>query len=195
MTRSFTDPRPLSRALCLGFAALLAAGAALPTAAQQAPAGKTLAATLEVYVFPTEGQTAEIQSTDEAKCYAWAVENAGVDPFALQKQQEAGMQQAAAQQAAAQKAGAGAGAKGALGGAAVGALIGSIGGDAEEGAAIGGTVGLLAGRAKRRQAKQQGEAQAQATANAVTQATAEEQLNFRKAFSVCLEAKRYLVKF
>ena len=30
---------------------------------------KTLAATIDVYVFPTEGQTAQQQSTDEAACY------------------------------------------------------------------------------------------------------------------------------
>jgi hypothetical protein len=28
----------------------------------------------------------------------------------------------------------------------------------------------------------------------VTQSTEEQQLNFRKAFSVCLEAKKYMVK-
>ena len=39
------------------------------------PSGqKTLAATLNVYVFPTEGQTSEQQSKDEAECYGWAVE-------------------------------------------------------------------------------------------------------------------------
>lgn len=166
--------------------------AALP--AQAPPAGKTLAATLQVYVFPTTGQTPEVQSTDEASCYGWAVQNTGIDPFELQKQQEAGMQQAAAQQAAAQQAGTGARAKGALGGAAAGALIGGIAGDAGQGAAIGATAGVLAGGAKRRQARKQGEAQAQATAAAVTQYTEEQKLNFRKAFSVCLEAKKYMVK-
>lgn len=169
-------------------------GSAAASLAQQPPAGKSLAATLQVYVFPTAGQTPEVQSTDEGSCYGWAVQNTGIDPFELQKQQDAGMQQAAAQQAAAQQAGTGARAKGALGGAAAGALIGGIAGDAGQGAAIGATAGMVAGGAKRRNAKRQGEAQAQATAAAVTQYTEEQKLNFRKAFSVCLEAKKYMVK-
>ena len=171
-----------------------ALGIGQQAAAQQQPTSKTLAATLEVYVFPTEGQTPEVQSTDEATCYGWAVQNTGIDPFELQKQKDAGMQQAAAQQAAAQQAGTGARAKGAVGGAAAGALIGGIAGDAGKGAAIGATAGVMVGGAKRRQAKKQGEAQAQATATAVIQYTEEQKLNFRKAFSVCLEAKKYMVK-
>ncbi len=37
--------------------------------------GKTLASTLDVYVFPTEGQAADQQSKDEAECYSWATSN------------------------------------------------------------------------------------------------------------------------
>ncbi len=37
--------------------------------------GKTLASTLEVYVFPTKGQAADQQSQDEAECYSWATDN------------------------------------------------------------------------------------------------------------------------
>jgi hypothetical protein len=156
---------------------------------------KTLAATLNVYVFPTQGQTPEVQSSDEAKCYAWAVETTGIDPFEVQKQTEAAMQQASAQQASAQQAGSGARAKGAVGGAAAGALIGEIASDdAGEGAAVGAAVGVMAGGAKRRQARRQGEAQAQATASTAQAVNQEQMTNFRKAFSVCLEAKNYMVK-
>lgn len=45
--------------------------------------GKSLSSTMEVYVFPTEGQDASLQSKDEAECYEWAVGNAGSDPFEL----------------------------------------------------------------------------------------------------------------
>ena len=90
---------------------------------------KTLAATMNVYVFPTEGQEAEQQSKDEAECYSWAVQNTGSDPFDLQKQADQ-QEQATAE------------------------------------------------------AKQQAQA-----------ATAEATTNFKKAFSVCLEAKKYLVKY
>ena len=59
---------------------------------------KTLAATMNVYVFPTTGQTPEVQSQDEVVCYGWAVENTGTDPFELAKQAEQQKQQAQQQQ-------------------------------------------------------------------------------------------------
>jgi hypothetical protein len=159
------------------------------------PAQKTLAATLKVYVFPTKGQKADRQSVDEAQCYSWAVENTGIDPFLVQKQNEAGMQQAAAQQAAAQEAGKGSRAGGAVIGAASGALIGEIASnDAGGGAAVGAAVGVIAGGARRRQARRQAEEQAQATAQTVQAVTEQQMGDFRKAFSVCLEGKGYLAK-
>ena len=171
---------------------------------------KSLAATLDVYVFPTTGQTPEQQSTDEATCYGWAVDNTGSDPFNLQKQQQQTQQQAqqAQQQAQQQQqqiaaAGQGAGAKGAVGGAARGALIGEIASDdAGKGAAYGAAAGALMARrrAHRAQAEasqqvQQQNQQVQQQAQQQQQATAEQIENFKKAFSVCLEAKKYMVKY
>ena len=90
--------------IAVGAAAVLAQTqpAAASPPAQPAPQ-KTLAATLNVYVFPTTGQDAAKQSTDEATCYNWAVQNTGTDPFDLQKQaqQQAQQAQQAQQQAAA----------------------------------------------------------------------------------------------
>ena len=55
----------------------------------QAPTGqKTLAATMNVYVFPKQGQDKQQQSKDEAACYGWAVEQVGTDPFELAKRVE-----------------------------------------------------------------------------------------------------------
>ena len=57
-------------------------GVVSPALAQTpAPAApqKSLSSTLEVYVFPTQGQDAAQQSKDEAECYEWAVGNAGPD--------------------------------------------------------------------------------------------------------------------
>ena len=59
----------------------------------QAPAGKTLAATLNVQVFPKNGQTPDVQSKDESACYDWAVTNSGSDPFELHKQSQQQAQQ------------------------------------------------------------------------------------------------------
>ena len=157
---------------------------------------KSLSSTIEVYVFPTEGQDASQQSRDEAECYQWAVQNTGVDPFDLAKQAEQQQQQADAAKGEVSQAGKGAGAKGALVGAAGGALIGQIASDDPgTGAAIGAGVGAIGGRSARR--RKQNEATGQIDQQAAQQqaATAQQVEDFKKAFSVCLEAKDYLVKF
>ena len=161
------------------------------------PSGqKTLAATMNVYVFPNAGQNAEQQSKDESECYNWAVQNSGTDPFALQKQSEQQKQQAEQQKQQAQQAGKGAGAAGAVKGAAAGALIGEIASDdAGEGAAYGAAAGVIAGRRKSKAAKEQATQQAEKQGQQAQQATAEQITNFKKAFSACLEAKKYTVKY
>jgi hypothetical protein len=118
--------------------------------AQDDPSGKTLAATMDVFVFPTEGQDASQQSQDEATCYEFANANTGTDPFHLAKQEESNQQLAEAEAAAASSTGAGAGARGAVRGAAAGAVIGEIvDDDASEGAKYGAAAGASATRARR----------------------------------------------
>ena len=58
-------------------------------------------------------------------------------------------------------------------------------GDSSQGAAYGAAAGAVAARRRSRAASQQ----------AQQQATAEQVGNFKKAFSVCLEAKDYMVKY
>lgn len=164
--------------------------------AQSEPSGKTLASTMEVYVFPNKGQDSGQQSQDEAMCYEWAVENSGGDPFQLAKQEDANQEIADAEMAAAEQTGRGAGARGAVRGAAAGAVIGEVtGGDAGESAAIGAAVVGVRGRRQGRAAEQQAVAQAEAQAEQREAATEEQLENFKKAFSVCLEAKEYMVKY
>ena len=158
--------------------------------------GKTLAATLDVFVFPTEGQAADQQSKDEAECYSFASSNTGSDPFQLEKDNAAAAAQAEQQVAQTQAATQGAGAKGAVKGAAAGALIGEVsGGDAGDSALMGAAAVGIASRRRSRSANQQAEKQAQQQTAASNQATEEQIGNFKKAFSVCLEAKDYMVKF
>ncbi|MEE8301864.1 MAG: hypothetical protein V3S24_05440 [Candidatus Tectomicrobia bacterium] len=158
--------------------------------------GKTLASTIGVFVFPTEGQAADQQSKDEAACYSWAANNTGSDPFELQKQSEQQAQQTEQQTQQAKSATQGAGAKGAVRGAAGGALIGEIANDdASKGAAYGAAAGAIAARRRSRRASQQAQQQAKEQGAAQQQATADQVDNFKKAFSVCLEAKEYMVKF
>jgi len=157
---------------------------------------QSLSSTLEMYAFPKEGQDASQQSKDESACYEWAVGNTGSDPFELTKQEGADAQQSQAEKQAAQQVGAGAGARGAIGGAAAGALIGEIASDdASEGAAWGAAVGAIAARRRGAAAHRQATAQAEQQAEQREKATAEQMENFKKAFSVCLEAKDYLVKY
>ena len=174
----------------LVFLCLVAASAAY------AQSGKTLASTMEVYVFPEEGQEADQQSQDEASCYDWAVSNSGADPFELTKQSEAQADQTEQQIAAAQQSGQGAGVQGAVRGAAAGALIGEIvDDDASQGAAYGAAAGAIRGRRQARAHKEQATQQDVQQGESQQEATEEQLDNLKKAFSVCLEAKDYMVKY
>jgi len=174
---------------------VLASCAGLALAQSPPPAQKSLSSTLNVYVFPTAGQTPEQQSIDEGTCYNWAVQNTGSDPFALEKQAQQQQQQTQQAQQQAQAVGTGAGAQGAVRGAAGGALIGAIAGDTGKGAAYGAAAGLLAGRSAGRHARASASQQATQQGQQAQQATAEQIENFKKAFSVCLEASNYMVKY
>jgi hypothetical protein len=178
---------------------LIAVASSVVAQAQTAnePTGqKTLAATMNVYVFPKTGQTSELQSQDEAACYGWAVENTGTDPFELAKQAQQQAQQTEQQKQQAQQVGTGAGAGGAVKGAAAGALIGEIvSDDPGKGAAYGAAAGAIRGRRRGRAAQQQATQQVEQQSQQSQQVTKEQLENFKKAFSVCLEAKDYMVKF
>ena len=188
----------MKKLVALAFAIVLAAPVSL--FAQMAPASsgqKSLAATMNIYAFPTKGQSASQQSEDEAACYQFAVQNTGVDPFQLQQQAAAQQQQAAAAQQQAAQAGQGAAAAGAVKGAAAGALIGSVahGASSGEGAAYGAAAGLLIGHRRQKEAQQQAQQQAAAQSAAIQQGTQEQMTNFKKAFSVCMQAKNYMVQY
>ena len=166
---------------------------ALPAFAQSS-SNKTLAATLNVYAFPQKGQDASVQSQDEAACYNWAVQNTGSDPFQLQKQaqQQAQATQQASQQAAAQS---GARTGDVVKGAAVGTLIGGISGNEGKGAAYGAAAGLIVRNRRSKEQSAAAQQSVQQQGQQMQQATAEQIDNFKKAFSVCLEGKGYMVKY
>ena len=177
-------------------AILIVACAGVSLAQSEPDQQKSLAATIDVYVFPTEGQTSQQQSIDEAACYDWAVQNTGSDPFALQKQSQQAQQQSDQTQQQIAESGKGAGAVGAVGGAAAGALIGGIAGHSASAAAgWGALAGAVIARRRTAQKKAQASEQVEQQNLQAQQATAEQIENFKKAFSVCLEAKNYMVKF
>lgn len=153
---------------------------------------QSLAAALEVSVFPAEGQDSVQQSKDEAACYEWAVTDSGADPFELQKQQDQIDQQGDQQVAAAQQA---QGGGGVVRGAAAGAIVGEIAGnDVGHSAAVGAAVGGVANRRRNKKAQQQEKAAKEQAASA-TQATQEQAARFKNSFTACLEAKDYVAKY
>jgi hypothetical protein len=166
------------------------------SAVAEEQSAQTLASTMDVFVFPTEAQDSGQQSMDEASCYDWATTNTGSDPFDLSKQAESDEELAAAEMQAAESTGQGAGARGAVRGAAAGAIVGEIvDDDASDGAKIGAAAGVIRGRRQGRAAHEQATEQAEQQADNREEATAEDLEDFKKAFSVCLEAKDYMVKY
>jgi hypothetical protein len=158
-----------------------AAGAA-PAAAPAAPAGQDAAASLlKVYVFPANSQTPDVQAKDSNDCYAWAKQQTGVDPTNPTVPAKADTSQA----------GKGAAVKGAAKGALVGAAVGSASGDADTGAGVGAAAGAVGGIKKKKGAQQKAEAQAAQQ----QQAAVDEQIgSFKKAYTACMEGKKYTVK-
>jgi hypothetical protein len=175
---------------------VVALGSCLALNAALAQGEKSLASTLNVYVFPSGGQSSSQQSKDEGTCYSWAVKNTGTDPFELSKKAAAQAQQQQQAQQQASQAGQGAAAGGAVGGAAVGALIGGVFRRRPgRGAAIGATIGAIGGQQKARAAEAGAQMSAEQAA-AATEAENKQQMgNFKKAFAACLEGKKYTVEY
>ncbi|WP_254423457.1 glycine zipper family protein [Algoriphagus sp. A40] len=136
---------------------------------------------LDLFIYPSKGQSKSQQKKDEVECYYWATEQSGIDPLNLPKVEAAPVQSGPT----------GGGARGAAKGAAAGAAIGAITGDAGEGAAVGAVVGGLSGR----RAGKAGQAQANQQAEANVAAQEQKMMDdFKKAFSVCIEGKGYTIK-
>ncbi len=175
---------------------LALSGAVHAQTAISPPTGqKSLAATLNVYAFPGAGQAPAQQAQDETECYNWAVNETGNDPFHIAQQAAQQQQQAAQQQQQAQESKSGSAAKGAVAGAAGGAIIGAIAGNAGKGAAIGAGVGAIGNRARATSKANQATQQSQQSQQAAAKISTEQMTAFKKAFSACLEAKKYTVKF
>lgn len=151
------------------------------TTATSGNSNSSIAKSLGLYVFPSEGQDQATSDADEMACYKWAIEQTGFDPMNPTKI-EAKQADTSAD---------GSMVVGAAGGAAAGAAVGAIAGDAGKGAAIGSVVGGLRGR----KSKVHGDAVEQAHNNEVaSQQEKEFKENFNKAFSACMSGKGYNVQ-
>ena len=69
--------------LIISVTALMTCLVAVSTAMAQA---SSLSATMNVHVFPSQGQDEIQQAMDEADCYGWAADRTGTDPFELSRQ-------------------------------------------------------------------------------------------------------------
>ena len=133
-------------------------------------------AALDVYVYPSKGQTKDQQEQDEFACYKWGKEQTGFDPTQT-------VQNAAPPQQRGQVVG------GAARGAALGAIGGAIAGDAGKGAAIGAAVGGGAGAMRRGHSRRQAEAAEQQAEQKYEASLA----GYKRAFSACMTGRGYTV--
>ena len=176
------------------FFLLAAAAVSLETQAQT----KSVAGSLNVQVFPGEGQSPEQQAKDEQECYTWAGSNTGVDPATLAKQAEQQQAQTEAAKQEVQQAGKGAGAKGAVAGAAIGGTTGRIvdnDDSKKRGRRAGAVVGGAVGAGKRQEGQKQATEQIDQQSQQAQAANAQQLDNFKKAFTACLEGKKYTAKY
>jgi hypothetical protein len=141
----------------------------------------SVAASLGVAVYPSDGQTREKQAADESECYAWAQQSTGVDPS----------NPAAPQEAAPPPQGdvAGSAARGAFRGAAKGYLLGEVtdndtGDAARAGAVVGASKGARSTAARNKMTQTQAQQQQE-------QATQGRMQSFKNGFSACMTGRKY----
>lgn len=130
-------------------------------------------------IYPSQGQSFEQQSMDEAQCRQWAQQQTGVNPYQVPPSYYGNPNQPPGGRILG----------GAARGAALGAIGGAIAGDAGKGAAIGAGVGATAGLMRNRQTRRQ-QAQAQQQGQAQQQMQIE---TFNRAFGACMQGRGYTV--
>ncbi len=128
-------------------------------------------------VYPSQGQSLQQQSSDEAECRVWAQQQTGFNPAY------------GPQYFASPSTGGGQIVGGAARGALLGAVGGAIAGNAGKGAAIGAGIGATAGLLGRRR---------QARADLEAQQSAQSQYNaqlstYSRAFGACMQGRGYTV--
>jgi hypothetical protein len=185
----------MRRPALIGLLLLATGPLALAEEPAAAPPSMSVSRDLGLHAYPAKNQDAAQQQKDEVECYRWAAQDAGFNPLAAFGEQPAPAPPAETQNGPSTAGGA---AKGAVAGAAAGALIGAIAGDTGKGAGIGAGTGLLGGVliAKHKQKEAHKEADAEpARQQAAAKAETERKLEgFKRAYSVCMEAKSYVVK-
>ncbi len=144
----------------------------------------------ELIIFPAKGQSQQQMDRDKFDCYSWAKQQTGFDPMQAKAPPQA---VPAPPPGASPGSVVGGGARGAALGAAVGGIAGGWSG-AGKGAAIGAvTGGVFGGMRSRAMNQQVAQTQQQYAAEQSAQYR-QKQDTYNRAYSVCLEAKGYMVK-
>jgi Glycine zipper len=162
---------------------------------------------LDIFAYPTGGQSVEQQQKDQFECHQWSVSQTGFDPNRPQQQNYAyspsqgSYQSGGALDFGDADAGHGGLARDGARGAAMGAIGGAIAGDAGQGAAIGAVAGALFGGVRRSNRKaeqqrweQQQAQQAQMQMQQQQQQQQQARSNFNRAYSACMTSRDYKVQ-
>lgn len=191
-TGAGTDHRQVARrvAAVTSVAASLLLGACASTPPTARPAPQPPPPPVQVFFYPTKGQSAAQQDRDRYECYRWAVKQSGFDPSAPQLAPHQRIEVAPSPPPGTNTA------IGAVTGAVLGAVV-SGPRHAAEGAAVGAITGAMIGAASDASRQEQA-AQAQGRIDqrdARQRARLEQQASdYRRAMTACLEGRGYTVK-
>lgn len=145
---------------------------------------------VEIYFYPTKGQSLEQQKRDRYECYLWARKKTGYDPAQTQLAPHQRVEVVPASPPGANTA------AGAVAGAVVGSML-SGPRDSGSGMVFGAITGAMLGAASE-QAQQEQAARIQQRYNAGSEedyARLDEQArNYRRAMTACLEGRGYTVR-
>jgi hypothetical protein len=175
------------RGLTIATVATLVACVSVPPRDASQAVATTPAPSVEVYFYPTKGQTTEQQERDRYECYLWARDQTGYDPSAphLAPNQQVRVEAAPSGQGAL---------TGAIAGAVLGAAV-SRRGEKAEGAAQGAIAGAMIGGASEAAQAEQSAQQEQVRLDAERATRLEQKAsNYRRAMAACLEGRGYNVR-
>jgi hypothetical protein len=144
----------------------------------------------KIFVYPSQGQSAEQTDRDRYECHQWAVQQTGVDP----SRPDASPYERVVVAPATPVPGSGT-AVGAIGGAILGSLIAGPR-NAGAGFVIGAATGAIVGTAAEASATQQAQAQAAQTQAQINQQAAAGRARadaYRRAIGACLQGRGYTV--
>jgi hypothetical protein len=147
-------------------------------------AAPTVTLAIDMFIYPTRGQSAEQQDRDQWECRSWATQQTGFDPAARPR---------AITPPPAQQAPRGGALRGAAGGAGIGAIGGAIGGNAGRGAAIGAVGGGLLGAVRRNDQNRQNDFAQQQWAQQNVAHHEQNRSAWTRAVAACLQGRGYTV--